>query len=204
MNNSNELSAKSTFEGQSGFPTLTILDQKSIDCVVVEFNEVPYELVQEIANHVRRQLPKQIQARGFELASALLSIHFKISGTSGKSALVNMAVGYSVEEDQPNAAELSPAVSLELPDNLAQLLVANEAKRYTLPAGRVAVLSHYHQKDEGSEPGSKRPVLFAAWEKMLTRITDRGLSPLAPMWEVYAPGRTDLFVPLGWSTPPAP
>ncbi|MDO5645842.1 MAG: GyrI-like domain-containing protein [Dermabacter sp.] len=167
----------------SGFANLTILDQPAVPCVVVNANNIPMAELGSLFDPAFSHLPAVIAEAGLEITAPALAAYYRIGGVDHGHATCDIAAGFPV------------SAPLEAPATLGDTgLVADN---WELPAGRIAALTHLGGYDGLQE----------SWNALMTTMTERGLSPQAPFWEVYVsmPGpdadlatqRTDLFVPLG-------
>ena len=178
----------SDVENGRGYSTLTVLDQPSVPLAAVRVNDLAMDALAECARVVAEALPPALEREGAAITGHLVVVFYRVGGIDSAHAKSDVAIGFPIETPlEEEIAVVSDATSAFT--DLA-------ASTVTLPEGRIAALSHngpYSTRDD-------------SWNALLTTLTDRGLEPTPPFWEVSVPvgekdtvvttSRTDLFAPL--------
>lgn len=174
-------------ESSRGFQNLTILDQPTVPCAVVRASNIAMSELPQLFDPVFRQLPTALAAAGRHIVAPALGAYFRIGGVDADHASTDVAVGFPID------SALRTPFTLEGSGPGGKLL---EVTAWDMPGGRIAAYSHRGGYD----------TLQDSWQQVLGTITERGLSPAPPFWEVYVTAptpdadpldlRTDLFVAL--------
>lgn len=177
----------SDIESSRGFTNLTILDQPQVPCAVVKADGIAMSALSTFFDPVFRGLPAALEQAGRSIVAPAIAAYFRIGGIDEEQATTDLLAGFPID------APLGQELRIGTVDGGSGFT----AVPWAIPGGRIAVLTHH-----GAYSG-----LQASWQRALSSMTERGLSPVPPFWEVYvtppAPGadpaalRTDLFVALG-------
>lgn len=178
----------SDVENGRGYTTLTVLDQPSVPLAAVRVNNLAMDALGDYASVVADVLPAALEREGAEITGHLVVVFYRVGGIDSAHAKSDVAIGFPIERPLSRDIDVS---SDACPGETAL-----HASTVTLPEGRIAALSHngpYSTRDD-------------SWNALLTTLTDRGLEPTPPFWEVSIPvaeqdtvvttSRTDLFAPL--------
>lgn len=178
----------SDVENGRGYTTLTVLDQPSVPLAAVRVNDLAMGSLGECARVVADSLPAVLEREGVAITGHLVVVFYRVGGIDSAHANSDVAIGFPIEKPLPRTIALESDAGSAFP--------GLSASTVSLPEGRIAALSHngpYSTRDD-------------SWDALLTTLTDRGLEPTPPFWEVSIPvsehdtivttSRTDLFAPL--------
>ncbi len=178
----------SDVENGRGYTTLTVLDQPSVPLAACRVNDLAMDALGECAQAVADSLPAALEREGVTITGHLVVVFYRVGGIDSAHAKTDVAIGFPIEKP------LEEDIKVE--SDASSAFTGLAASTATLPEGRIAALSHngpYSTHDD-------------SWNALLTTLTDRGLEPSPPFWEVSIPvgehdtvvttSRTDLFAPL--------